>query len=219
MFIREAKAKADLLVEAMLPHVERIEIAGSIRRGCQIVKDIEICAVSKIIEAPPRIADLFGEAEPERVDQLHGWALAQERSHVQWIKTGTSQIVPWEPKAFGRYWRALIDKEIKLDLFLTTREQWGACFLIRTGSKDFSHGVMTFARKHTRFRFNDGSFCNEQLRPLPAFEEVAVFRALDLDYIEPRSREGWQSITRQGVQMFRENSFQQTLRKRSEVQR
>lgn len=216
MFIREAKEKADRLVQAMLPHVERITIAGSIRRGCQVVKDIEIVAIPKVIERPPLAPDLFGLAEPVVEVPLHSWALQQESASVMWIKPATDLIIPWQPKERGRYWRALIDGEIKLDLFLTTPEQWGACLLIRTGSKDFSHGVMTFARKHTRYRFFEGSFCNEHLRPLPAFEELDVFRALGLDYIEPRERAGWQSITVQGVQMFRENSFQKTLRDRRE---
>lgn len=42
-----AKQIAEALIEELRPYCERISIAGSIRRGKQEVKDIEIVAVPK----------------------------------------------------------------------------------------------------------------------------------------------------------------------------
>jgi DNA polymerase/3'-5' exonuclease PolX len=214
MFIRDAKAKADQLIEEMSPHCERIEIGGSIRRGCQIVNDIEIVAIPKIIETPA--LSLFDIGEPTREVPLHKWALSSGSDHIMWIKTGTSKIIPWQPKPLGRYWRALIDREIKLDLFLTRPEQWGAIFLIRTGSRHYSQAVMTYARLHTRFRFYDGALCNSHLQPVPMREELHVFNTLGLDYREPKDRTGWEAVKVQGVRMFNEQSFRRHAEKERE---
>ena len=200
MWIRDAKAIADRLVEAMRPHCERIEIAGSIRRGCQVVKDIEIVAVPKF--APdPRPRTLF---EVEQINLLHEWATAggAAAAGVRWIKTGTAEIVPWTPKADGRYWRGLVNESVKLDLFLTTPEQWGVIFLIRTGSREFSMGVMTYAGKRTPFRVEDGCLKDTRGRALETFEEQDAFDALRLDYVEPPARTGFEAITANGQPVF-----------------
>lgn len=53
---QKAKAIADRLLAQIGPYCERIEIAGSVRRGKPDVHDIEIVAVPKITE----MSDMFG---------------------------------------------------------------------------------------------------------------------------------------------------------------
>jgi DNA polymerase/3'-5' exonuclease PolX len=217
MFIRDAKEKAERLLEEMAPFCDRIEIGGSIRRGCQIVNDLELVAIPKKFEEPP--LDLFGEGKPVvSVPLYQEWAIRQDRRRVMWIKPGTSELIGWPINPLGRYWRALIDGEIKLDLFLTTREQWGAILLIRTGSKEFSQGVMTFAKYYSRFRFNEGALRESSGQAVSTPEEEDVFRMLALDYVEPQDRTGWEKITRQEARIFgSENSYRALLKLKEEA--
>ena len=60
MKLTEAKEIAEGLVEEMRPHCERVEVAGSIRRGKAQVKDLEIVAVPRWTEIPDPY-DLLGE--------------------------------------------------------------------------------------------------------------------------------------------------------------
>lgn len=200
MFIREAKQIADDLIMRMTPACDRIEIAGSIRRGCQIVKDIEIVAVPKWMETPSH--DLFA-LSTERTNLLHEWAVKDPSGAiVQWIKPGTKEIIPWLPKSDGRYWRGLVDNQIKLDLFLTTKEHFGIIKLIRTGCAEFSQGVMTYAKHCTSYRVKDGALTDTRGHILETFEEQDVFDALHLDFVEPRERSGFEAVLRNGQLIF-----------------
>src|SRR5215213_6620719 len=106
MRLREAQGVAERLAGLMSPFCLRVEVAGSIRRACPEVKDVELVAVPRWLERPAAAPSLFAE-EAERVNLLHGWAVSEaEAAGVCWIKTGTAEVVDWEPKAGGKYWRA-----------------------------------------------------------------------------------------------------------------
>jgi hypothetical protein len=131
---------------------------------------------------------LFGEEKPCEVNLLREWAQSDAAAALglAWIKTGTTEIIPWQPGS-DRYWRAyLVQHDVKLDLFLTTRERWGATFLIRTGSAEFSAAVMAHAKAKRRF-FEGGAMTIAGV-PIETREEEDVFRALDLNYVEPQYR-------------------------------
>jgi DNA polymerase/3'-5' exonuclease PolX len=199
MFIRDAKEIADSLVASMRPHCLRAEIGGSIRRGRQDVKDIEIVAVPRWDDAG--VNDLFGAVA--RTNRLHEWALgAEARGEVVWIKPGTSVVTPWQPKVHGRYWRGLVKGVIKLDLFLTTQAHFGLIHLIRTGSAEFSQGVMTYAKRRTCYRVEDGALKDKSGHVLETFAERDVFDALGLDYVEPHERTGFSAVKRKGSGVF-----------------
>jgi DNA polymerase/3'-5' exonuclease PolX len=202
MFIREAKAIAEDLMEKMRPYCERIEVGGSIRRGCQDVGDIEIVAVPKWVEGAP--VNLLGDRE--RINLLYNWGNKTEKQGgILWIKPGTSEVIPWRIKPEGKYWRAQLPYGIKLDLFLTTLEQWGIIFLIRTGSAEFSQGVMTYAKLRTPLHVKDGELRDQKERALETFEEEDAFGALWLDYVEPSDRTGFQAVKVKGQPVFPAN--------------
>jgi DNA polymerase/3'-5' exonuclease PolX len=205
MFIREAQAIANRLVAQISPFCRRVEIAGSIRRGCQVVKDIELVVVPEWAEGERPASALFdlGEATP-RVNLLHVWARSAGVHNCRWIKTGTSEVVDWVPKAEGKYWRALVGEEIKLDLFLTTPEQWGLIFLIRTGSAEFSQAVMAYAKYYTRFHVERGTLCYRNGLQLTTPTEQDVFDSLGLDFVEPRERTGFAAVRKGGQPAFPE---------------
>ena len=191
------------LVDAMRPFCERIEIAGSIRREKpEGIKDVEIVAIPKWERRlkPDAPQSLFDTEPSVRVNLLHEWALHQNPEQemapgVRWIKTGTSEIVDWLPKPDGKYWRGLLPTGIKLDLFITTPEQWGTTFLIRTGSADFSHEIVTFARWKAGHTFAGGELVHTKTgRVVPTPEETDVFAALGLDFVPPAERTGADAV-------------------------
>ncbi|MCA1567261.1 MAG: hypothetical protein LC803_16735 [Acidobacteria bacterium] len=208
MNIREAKAIADDLVSMMSPHCHRIEIAGSIRRARQDVKDIEICAIPKWGARPGSGLTLFGEAT-ERVNLLHEWATTEAdesgalRDYIRWIKPGTQHVLPWPPKPEGKYWRALVGGRIKLDLFLATRDNWGVILAIRTGSAEFSQALMTYAKHKTCYHVEGGHLRDRQGTALETPEERDVFDALGLDWVEPHERSGRHMVTKGGRPQFK----------------
>lgn len=186
MNLQEARRLADGLIVSMKQSCETLAIAGSIRRGKSEVKDIEIVAVPKWAMG----GSLLFADEVQKQNVLLQWAFDVEaRGRVQWIKPGSSEIIPWEPKRDGKYWRGLIDGKIKLDLFLAQPENFGMIFLIRTGAAEFSEAVVTQAKrigKPCREGFLRDSGGEKILTPT----EQDVFDVLNLEFVEPRLRWG-----------------------------
>ena len=112
MDIKEATGIADALKISSAPFCHQVEVAGSVRRGKADVKDIELVA---------HPADIQG-------------LISALRSHGAFIKPGTQEIIPWEPKADARYLRMMLNEGVKLDLFLSVGTNWGPLFAMRTGS-------------------------------------------------------------------------------------
>lgn len=183
MQFEQARQEAERLRDSLTPFCERVEIAGSIRRGKPEVKDVELVCVPKWIQSVS--GNLFGETD--LLNQTLFWASnAQLRGEVQWIKPGTSEIIPWEPKRDGKYWRGLLPGGLKLDLFLAQPGNFGAIYLIRTGSAEFSQAVVTHA-KRIGMPCREGWFhqCDE---PKATPEEEDVFELLRLEYLPPEAR-------------------------------
>lgn len=168
----------------MQPYVERAAIAGSIRRCKAEVKDIEIVAIPKLGDK----TDLFEES---RANRLFDWARKMRREErIQWIKSGTSEIIPWPIDEHGKYWRGLlVQSGIKLDLFLTTAETWGCTFLIRTGPADYAHKIVSDAQFKTGHRFAEGKLFDKAGDFVPTPEEDDVYAALGLFYVRPEQRQ------------------------------
>ena len=154
--LREAREVAAPLIEALRPHCERVEVAGSIRRGKPFVNDIEIVCVPKTVRvtAPKvtRPADLFAAEEateetkalriPGFVNVVDGWQTASldYGFQSQWHNCQNSKFgSAWE----GNYCKFHLENGTQVDLFITVPEQWGYIFLIRTGSADFSKLIAT----------------------------------------------------------------------------
>src|SRR5581483_10487328 len=121
---------AQRLIERLAPACNDIQLAGSLRRGKQQVKDIEICAVP-IFECQ---ADLFGgmPALTERTPGLD-WVLAQAVAE---------DVLTWDTQTRrnGLLYKRLIVTEIGcvVELFLASSANFGVTFAIRTGSAEFA---------------------------------------------------------------------------------
>ena len=202
MRLREARGVAERLAALMSPFCLRVEIAGSVRRSCAEVKDVELVAVPRWEERPGSEPSLFG-GEPERVNLLHEWATRDAPSAgVRWIKTGTPEVVDWEPKPEGKYWRALVESRVKLDLFLAAPENYGMIMAIRTGCAEFSQALMTYAKHRTPYHVEGGYLRGRDGAPLDTLEERDVFKTLKVDFVEPQERTGQHMVRIAGRPQF-----------------
>lgn len=199
MKLSKAQKVAESLAGVLSPHCERVSIAGSVRRQKSEVKDIELV----LIPDTEWTTDLFGEPDQKRnllYDAVHK-GIKEKYYCVEWIKPGTDKITPWHIKPDGKYWRGnmypagglpVSDASIKVDIFLATPQNWGAIFLIRTGSADFSQAVVTHALR-VGYKFDEG-FLTCRGHKVETPDEQTVFDRLGLQYIEPQNRLGIESL-------------------------
>jgi DNA polymerase/3'-5' exonuclease PolX len=168
MILQAALPLAEKLVTRFAPYCERIEIAGSVRRGKQEVGDIEIVAI------PRAENDLFGAPAP--IYPIHSYIHDGEKAG-DWRKT----------KGGLKYVQLALTEGINLDLFLVTPPaQWGVLFTIRTGPADFSQWIVTPRNMGgclpSNARVQDGRVL-VNARPLPMPEEIDFFDFLGLGWI------------------------------------
>lgn len=169
------------LAEKLTPACTRLEIAGSLRRKVDMVGDIEIVAI------PRPVVNLFGEPTGQTlVDQLIStWP-------VEMILDGQKQKKFLVTSRQGETYQ--------VDLFLQPDPAtWAVNLLIRTGSADFSHWLVTprslggamwddCASRGARIYYGD--------QPVALPEESDLFTFLQLDYLEPKFRTAgaWKSL-------------------------
>lgn len=193
--LADARFVAATALEVLAPACERIEIAGSVRRGANTCGDVEVVCIPKLGE-PGR--DLFGEAIGEPPDELHDLCdalRASGRMIPRLNKLGREswgRKLKWMffyPNAGNWKW----PEAMALDVYACDAETWGATLAIRTGPADFSHRLVTPKAA--------GGYCPAPLQfkgwriverasgePLPTPEEADVFEALGMDWIEPGER-------------------------------
>lgn len=135
--LAEAEALALEVVRLLEAYCARIEVLGSIRRRKPMPSDIELLAVP--LFGPPLTADLFGQPVGDPVNLLDTRVLELRTAGVLGTrpdKNGRSAVGP-------RYKR-LSFEGFGLDLFSCfPPAQFGVLSVIRTGSADFSHRLVT----------------------------------------------------------------------------
>jgi DNA polymerase/3'-5' exonuclease PolX len=156
------------LMRILRPACDRIEIAGSLRRNKPDVGDIELVCI------PKEQTDLFGEKYCNangisQVLSLNGAALHKDGEHFKQINL----------------------RHCMCDLFITTPECWGVIFMIRTGSADFSHKMVT-PKQYGGYmpgylKVKDGRLWNGSTI-IETPEEKDVFNAYNMEYIIPEIR-------------------------------
>lgn len=182
--LQTAEALAQKIKESLSPGCKRIEIAGSIRRKKAQVGDIEIVAIPEMIPAPCAQLSLMGD-EPEVVSKLDQVieALLEEKPHfTRGSKNGphNKNFVITSPEGGS----------IQLDLFITTPEQWGYIFALRTGSKEFNQRWINSQTKGSLlpagYSFSGGWLWQNGQR-IETPEETDIFNLIG-GWIEPERR-------------------------------
>jgi DNA polymerase/3'-5' exonuclease PolX len=163
----DALAMAEEVLNALTPHCTRICIAGSIRRRRPEVKDIEICAIPRMVPAGLFHDEL--EVDPDFCAVVRRW-----------------RKVKGEPT--GKYTQRLLPGGIVLDLFIANPDNWGWQLARRTGSSAFNQHVLLRALTQQGYTASDGYIQREgQVVPIP--EEADLWRIMKLPWVEPWARE------------------------------
>lgn len=138
----QARAAADFLLKELGNYCERIEIAGSIRRGAQLVKDIEVVALGALGKEPVP-GKLFGATRSFDFLERKLEQVARGRHpSISRPKQQGGRAAPWGP----RYKRLNLTYDgvtYAVDLFQATEETWAPTLVIRTGSAAFARLLVT----------------------------------------------------------------------------
>jgi DNA polymerase (family X) len=164
--IDQAQLVADMLVEQLrqVPGVNRLEVCGSLRRRKETVADIDLLVTAK---DPPAVMDAF--VKLPQVQKVIGHGETKSSILVQAISSGGTRVI------------------MNADLRVVTDEQFPFALNYFTGSKE--HNVQLRQRAIERgLRLNEYALASAD-KSVPCKTEADLYRALDLDYIEPELRE------------------------------
>lgn len=166
--IERAISIAEDVKSKLQPYCERIQIAGSIRRECATVGDIEIVCIPKTVMTGLFYDEI--ERDPGFVRQVRKW-----------------RRVKGDPGT-GKYTQRIIEPSgIKLDLFMATRENWGLILAIRTGSAEFSSKRLARRWVQLGYHSKDGMLQKDGV-DIPVRNEQDLFDKLGIEWVEPRER-------------------------------
>jgi hypothetical protein len=128
-----SRSIARAIVHELRPACERIEIAGSVRRGEPTCGDIDIVAI------PKQDVDLLGEPVSSQLDPLLDKLVLQQRL----MRGGGLVNGPKRKQFIVAAGRRFDCPSLKLELYLVRPETWGVLLAIRTGPADFAHALVT----------------------------------------------------------------------------
>lgn len=135
--VTAAMAIAEKLIEYIEPACERLQIAGSIRRGLPTVGDIELVAVPKTRETIER--DMFGEQVATATIDL----LDIRLNHLLGAGLVAKRLRSDGKPVWGSKMRYLTFEGMNVDLFTPEAARFGLILLIRTGPAPYSHQLVT----------------------------------------------------------------------------
>jgi DNA polymerase/3'-5' exonuclease PolX len=173
--IRDMIPIALQIIGYLAAYCERIAIAGSIRRGKPMVKDVEIVAQARSGVLDRRCEELFAQRVFHKRQKING------------------HLLSWGPR-FKAAWYG----DVPLDLFIVLPDRsWGTTFLIRTGPADANGVLVTHEGIRNRdgnigilpknMRFDEGRLWQSGIA-LDTPEEEDVFRCVGLPWLKPHLR-------------------------------
>lgn len=191
--ISEALPIARAFVREIEPYCERVQIAGSIRRGATQVKDVEIVAVPRI-EAD-QATDMFGETvSTKSLDRLHEHLERLLAAGTVSKRPRSDGAIFWGPSA-----KYLLYQGVPVDLFTPDAERFGWILALRTGPQEFSRQLVV--ERGSRTKDGRQGLLPSRLKPfdgwltervsgkrLPTPEEADVFDLFGLPYRAPEHR-------------------------------
>jgi DNA polymerase/3'-5' exonuclease PolX len=169
------------LVYMLWPYCERIEIAGSIRRGKAEVGDVEILYVPKF-GSLRRPGEMF-ESEANLADVFLNSGLLGGKLEM---RPNVNGVTCWGPQNKLAVHKAT---GMPVDLFSTTAENWWVALVIRTGPKELNVALCQGAKSRGMQLHAYGVL--ERLGgggPIFPQSEREVFGLCGVRYLEPEER-------------------------------
>lgn len=160
MELDKAIALAEEIISVIKPSCNKLEIAGSVRRKKEFVKDIELVVTTPNVKTLKNKLGLF---------------LLKENK-IPFLKAGNKYI-------------NFLYKGYKFDLFIADEDNFGLTFLIRTGSAEFSTRMLAHWKKITQGGASvNGYLHDKSSKKYLTPTEESVFELLHLDFVKPEFR-------------------------------
>lgn len=178
--LEKAANLAKRIAKNLAPFCEQIQIAGSVRRECEKVGDIELVALPITVEDDH---PFFAGVKMNPHKPIYSYLDKHElQKKIRQIKKGDK---------FRQF--MLLDRDgkdiIGVDLFLVFHpNEFGTQVIIRTGPQSFSKWLVNI-RKKRGFKFENKRLYKNGVE-VETPTEKDVFRALDISYIPAHRRVG-----------------------------
>ena len=114
------------ILDTLIPHCEKIHIAGSVRRKKEFVKDIEIVCEPKLYV----LKDMFGWDE----------GVVRDYDFIN-VARNLGELIKGDFED-GKYCQIKLPEGINLDLFMPNADDYFRQLAIRTGSADYSWKII-----------------------------------------------------------------------------
>ena len=174
-----AEITGQSLIKLLEPSCERIELAGSIRRGRPDLGDIELLCVPKVRV----VKDMFGNPVSAESELEH-----------RCMKLIAEGFLDYRPNVRGAItfglWNQLMVHQgtgIPVEIFTATAEDWGMAMVVRTGPKDFNVRMMTRFRELGMEGHAYGGVTRRG-DVLHCATEARVFELLGWEHLDPGDR-------------------------------
>jgi len=165
-----ARAVARKIVEELRPACDRIEIAGSLRRGNPAVHDIDLVLL------PKTSSNEFSLGGSTLLEELLEHLV--ERGSLASVR-GKDKVKCFVATKTG----------IPIDLYVARPETWTTLLLIRTGSKEHNIRLAQRAKElGMKLRASGDGIEDGHGNVLKVDAEEDVFRILGLPYLAPEDR-------------------------------
>lgn len=161
---------AKKIVQELSPACERLEIAGSLRRGKATVHDVDIVLL------PRSPSDIGFQMSASRLDEILSGLI--NRGSLSVVRDG-DKIRSFVATKTG----------IPIDVYVATRDTWATLLLIRTGSKEHNIQLAQRARKlGMKLRASGDGIENQDGELIKIQSEDEIFSLLKLAYLPPEKR-------------------------------
>ena len=166
-----AELIAEEVVKMLLPHCERIAVAGSIRRCRPVVNDVDLVLIPNDRNAIAGVLGKLGRVERSGMQQ------ARVEMPVRMMRKPGEGITEVFQGAIG------------VDVYYATPDNFATLLLIRTGSKGNNIRLCTLARKRGwHLAANGDGLFNGRGERVAGDTEKSIYQALGIPWQEPWER-------------------------------
>ena len=174
-----AQQVANEVMKLLAPAVERIRVAGSLRRGKDAVKDIELVYVPRMVASLRTLFEM-------------GQVPATEARISELLQRGVLKLDQQVLRNGPKYKRVIhVESSAVVELFRADADNWGAIFAIRTGPAEFSKALVSHGWHGgvmpATMKMQDGHLWRDGQRVATPTEE-SFFEALGLPHWPAKMR-------------------------------